>query len=605
MKWLIRHLTVKGIQKKMMAAIILFLVLPLIFISYTYTRTIEEMIQDRIEEENSQMLAQISRSVDQKMQQMVNATNYFALSKSVRSVLFEGDIDYSADYKVAEKKYYNNYMVVNDSMSIVQNTILPGNNFHITLFDLQGNNYTSQPKRTANKDDHWREEDWFEKTIELKGYMLWTFHYDAETNRYLVTLSRLVNESVEGKWQGVITITSDAEALFGSILGSYGSDLVMLVNHEERVIASSQSGDMSGSTPSFALSEDLNVNHIIINDGSEKFFVSQRMMDKADWRLVSVSDYDTLFQQLIDLRTRNLLMIGGVLVLFIFISYIIISRIIQPIFQLIRSMEAVEQGDFESSIEVNGDDEIALLGRSFNRMILEINRLITGIHEEQEKEKALQLQILYAQINPHFLFNTLNAIKWIAIINKSKNVAKLIGDLGRLLEMSIKDIDQPIPFSEELANLMSYVNLQQARYNKKQSILYQIDKDCNSCMVPKLILQPIVENALIHGMDGSRSENMTVTVQAHLTSEANLEIKVIDDGKGIPAERLALIHEEGIRDVSGDRFSGIGLSNVHQRIKMRYGAIYGIGIESRENEGTQVTILLPGKEPTNDSSDDC
>jgi len=244
-------------------------------------------------------------------------------------------------------------------------------------------------------------------------------------------------------------------------------------------------------------------------------------------------------------------------------------------------------------------NEISILENEFNRMVVKQRELILRITEKerkiqetQRKESELKYEMLMAQINPHFLFNTLNTIKWSALMSGAQNVATMISHLGKLLEMSINRNGDTITLQEEIKNVESYFYIQKIRFYSAIELNCDIPEDTKECIVPKLILQPLVENAIIHAF--TKQDYGKISINSYKT-EKELIIIVADNGKGINNDLLRNRLEKHSDGDTISKFSGIGINNVNGRIKLRYGNEYGLEFQSKEGSGTRVTVRLPIK----------
>lgn len=347
-------------------------------------------------------------------------------------------------------------------------------------------------------------------------------------------------------------------------------------------------------------------NHFIEKIGKTKNFVSWREIGNTGWFLVKISDYDQKFKELSAIKVETFLFSVVVLVIFIVVSTLISYGITAPIKKLKRLINKVENGDLAVKSSFEGNDEIAELGRSFNQMILKLNELITKIKDEQRLKEEMQLELMQAQINPHFIFNTLNTIKWTAIINQATNTAELIEDFGRIIGTSIKGIDKLVTLKEELSNVRSYLNIQKARFNYPFQEMFQIPEDIYACKIPKFILQPLVENSITHGFGDQFEKGLNLKITAY-QEEKRIIIEVKDDGCGISEEKLNQIMSEAWKNSNNRRFNGIGIYNVHKRIQLMFGKDFGLQVESRPGIGTTVKLILPliAEEDSHDQSNDC
>jgi two-component system, sensor histidine kinase YesM len=256
--------------------------------------------------------------------------------------------------------------------------------------------------------------------------------------------------------------------------------------------------------------------------------------------------------------------------------------------RMMSVIKKVEQGDLKARTEVKSNDEVGQLGHSLNNMIGEMQILIDKLIREEQEKKEVELEALHAQINPHFLYNTLNTIKWMAKIQGNTGISKAITALVKLLRISTNLGRDMISLREEIDYVMNYIVIQKLRFSKSVNIVYNIEDSCLNLSVPKLILQPIVENSFIYGMEDEQHE-LNIELKAYI-KENKLIIEVHDDGPGIEEEVLKNILTNATDKA---RFSKVGLNNVNQRIKIYCGSEFGLKIETDLGIGTKVTVNLP------------
>lgn len=288
-------------------------------------------------------------------------------------------------------------------------------------------------------------------------------------------------------------------------------------------------------------------------------------------------------------RTLNiiLLFIGMTVLISIFASQMFTRRIKR----LVKHMRVIEKGDFDVQVAVGSEDEIGYLERSFNSMCKKIGEYIKTVYLSEIKTKTSELKALQAQINPHFMFNTLESIRVTALINEDKQAAKMIHILGNLFRWNIKMKDMIVDISDEMDYIRSYIELQKYRYNSF-AFEMNVDEPVLKLGIPKLILQPVIENAIYHGI-GSMAEHGKLAVEGRVAGDT-VEIRVMDNGQGVDEDKLRDINQSLQVESSGDNdLYSIGLSNVQQRLNLLFGKAYGLKIASEAGKGTTVTITIP------------
>ena len=227
------------------------------------------------------------------------------------------------------------------------------------------------------------------------------------------------------------------------------------------------------------------------------------------------------------------------------------------------------------------EDEIGVISDNFDSMLKRVNELIEKTKLQEVEKRDLEIRMLQAQINPHFLFNTLNSLKWTALMNQDYTVSEGLSSLAELLRNTIIDKNEFVTIREELENIKNYFVIQKIRYGNSFDVQYEVDELLLENKVIKFILQPIVENSIIHGIDENK-ENQKIIIKI-MSEEENILISIKDNGKGFNSK-------EKIKD---NKLSGIGWNNVDERIKLTFGLDYGTNIYSEVNKGTIVKIVIP------------
>ncbi len=275
-------------------------------------------------------------------------------------------------------------------------------------------------------------------------------------------------------------------------------------------------------------------------------------------------------------------------VLLVWLSRSMAKRIVKPIETICEAMSVIEQGNWDRLVTVDSDDEFATMAHGINHMVAQLNEQFRTNLERQDRLRLAEYKNLQAQISPHFLSNTLESIKWLARLHKDDEIQTIVEKLGILLKSGMVFKKDMIELGDELNVVKSYLTIQQIRYEDKFSVLLSVPEELLGCKVPNLVIQPIVENAIVHGVERKRG-HITLAIRAERI-EDTLVVTIMDDGAGIPADRLNRILGD---DLPGADRESIGLRNVHNRLKLYFGEPYGIRIESKEGSGTTVTVRMP------------
>lgn len=318
---------------------------------------------------------------------------------------------------------------------------------------------------------------------------------------------------------------------------------------------------------------------------------SIKTMENSDWRVVGVSYLD----ELVTSRRRDmvrllLLLFLAVLVTALFCSLLLSRMISRPIQGLVEAMRAFERNAAEFAyLPVRGSKEILALSESFQHMVVQIQELMTKVRGEEISLRKTELKALQAQINPHFLYNTLDAIGWMCEEGRSQEAVEMVNSLARLFRISISKGHELIPIAKEVEHAKSYLMIQKFRYKNQFVYEFQIDEACLPYLCNKITLQPIIENAIYHGINRMVDQGR-IDIRIYEEGE-DIVFQVEDNGVGMTQEQCRQILASEASDHNG--IGGIGIKNVNDRIKIYFGEEYGMRITSELDEGTCVTIRMP------------
>lgn len=345
-----------------------------------------------------------------------------------------------------------------------------------------------------------------------------------------------------------------------------------------------------------------------LTDNGEQYMVVSKEIMINGWQVFGLKSRKTLLGNLKVLRTMILRVMGGVFLIGVSAILFLSHQLTDSLRRLERQMRYVQNGDLDVRFFYPYKDEVGSLAKSFNYMIGEIQNLVKKqeetieelkeernhvAHVQMQKRKA-ELKALQAQINPHFLYNTLNAITWQAADQGAEEIGVLSSSLGRFFRISLSKGAEVISLKEEADHAASYLEIQSIRYHGELKFEISIDEAWKSCQVIKLILQPLAENSIYHGIREKPCSGMIRiwAEEGRVEGRRLLLLYVWDDGAGIPKEKLALINEN-LRDGRTDHSEGYGIYNVNERLRLFYGEEYGLQYESQEGQWTKGILTLP------------
>ncbi|HTG67725.1 MAG TPA: sensor histidine kinase [Candidatus Udaeobacter sp.] len=312
--------------------------------------------------------------------------------------------------------------------------------------------------------------------------------------------------------------------------------------------------------------------------------------DYLGWKIYMGVNQDEMLKGSRSIRNFTIIIVVALFFLAAAVSWLLARGLSKPIYRLIRSMRAVEKGDFSIPAAQEREDEIGRLESSYGRMVYRMGELILSIEEKERQKRHAELYALRARIQPHFLYNTLNSIRMLAILQQSTQIAKLIQSLNKLLHANMKLDSELVSLEDEIRMLKDYTNLMDLRYTNVFEVEWKIPETVQNASVPPMLLQPILENAIFHGANGLERK-LNIAVSASLTGDNRiLIIEIRDDGAGFRDGMLAL---QGDNEEDANS-SHIGLRNVRDRIRLRFGEEYGLSAKRDEGQ-TFVILKMPYK----------
>ncbi len=316
-----------------------------------------------------------------------------------------------------------------------------------------------------------------------------------------------------------------------------------------------------------------------------------QISSKSGIIVMEVLDLEVLTQDRMLLFRTVMVIFVACLIIGVFLSALFGQQLQRPIDRLVGHIGRIAEGDFSQNPEIESGDEIGSVGKVVNDMSGQIEALMNQRLEDEKEKSSLELKMLQAQINPHFLYNTLDSIKWIAVIQKNSGIVKAVTALSRLLKNMAKGFHEKVTVEKELEFVKDYVTIEKLKYAELFDVQIQIDEEMlNKAMVVKLTLQPLIENAIFRGIEPSGKSG---TILIHIfADEESLYLVVRDDGVGIPEEKMGGLLADSER-LKGDRMSSIGMANVDRRIKLTYGEDYGLSIDSQVGKYTEITVKVP------------
>ena len=328
--------------------------------------------------------------------------------------------------------------------------------------------------------------------------------------------------------------------------------------------------------------------HKEIFEGNERI-VTVDTMSYTGWKLVSVIPTSNPYMGMKDIRYFVMMVISITLLAMLILNRFVARRVTRPLIKLNDSIREIEMGKANPDVYIGGPSEVEHLGRTLRASYDQINELMRDMVASQEEKRKAELDALQSQINPHFLYNTLDSIVWMIEGEKYNDAVFMITQLASLFRVSLSSGKTIIPIGDEIRHASNYMNIQKVRFKDAFSVEFDIDEEIKNYCTVKLIVQPILENAVYYGVKDM--EDGEIVVRGFVGDDGDIYITVSDNGFGMSSSQTELLLTDDTR--VRKKGSGVGLINVQRRIQLRFGEQYGLKIESEPDEGTTVTIHLP------------
>ncbi|WP_198543921.1 sensor histidine kinase [Petroclostridium xylanilyticum] len=458
--------------------------------------------------------------------------------------------------------------------------------------------------------------EWFQNAYQAKGKLVWTNCFynnsaeqilknsntdiNAQLNQFML-IRYIVNEK-NFKDIGYIAISINLENMSRLIdnirFGKHGN--LYIINESGNILASENRGQLLKT-----IEFDKNtMNRVMSYNGSQSFFegtvgkeqsfIFSAPLSINNWKLIITIPVSEL-KNSVSSTLLSIISIG-ILSFFVIasISTFILNNVSHPLKKIVTSIKEIRNGNLSQKVNVKGCLEVNQLSTEFNFMIDKINSLLDKIVDEQKALRKSELKALRAQINPHFLYNTLDSIKWLVLSGNAHKASKLIASLSTFFRIGLSGGSEEILIKEEVEHAKHYLFIQKLRCGEMMDYLIDVEPEIEQLKTPKLILQPIVENAIIHGLN-KKEGNGFIKIIVKKRDDRTIAYEITDNGIGMKPEELeelnVKINDPLLQSTAGNH--GYAIRNVNQRIKLCYGDGYGITYKSKYNVGTKVTVTIP------------
>lgn len=577
----------KSIQSTMMlsfsglmaVAVLIFLMIALNFTSQT--------IYENSNNYTSQIVRQVNYDIDAYIDYMENISSVMAKSGDISLYLFEEEQS-EEDIEEERERILTQFNTIMESREDIYNVAAVAEN---------GRYIMNRGEEDLTPYIDIRKLDWYQAAMESPtGIAVSSSHVQnaiKSSYKWVITLSRVLVNNRTGAKEGLFFIDLNYSAISdlcnNNTIGNKG--YIFVLDDKGNVIYHPKQQLMYGGLHTEHIEEIMacEKDSLTVRDGTERKLYTLSRSQKTGWTVVGAAYTSELLKKNKQARMLYILA-AAILILAVFaISNILSREITKPLRRLSESMSRVEKGEFDrANVDVTMENEIGSLGKSYNLMTERIHTLMEqNVYEQKQKRKS-ELKALQAQINPHFLYNTLDSIIWMSEAGQSDEVVEMTSALAKLLRQSISNDHEQVELGQEMEYVKNYLTIQKMRYQDKLEYTIEVDPQVRHVMIVKLVLQPIVENAIYHGIKYKGSKG-TLRIRAFAESE-DVCIVIEDNGIGMDDTALNIIFDETQKI---HKQNGVGVPNVQKRLKLYYGDKYGITYESKVGIGTRATIRIP------------
>ena len=565
-----------SIQSVIFATVAVLVLSAVVIVTGVSMRFTNTSIFENSSQYTQTIIQQMNQNIDSYIDYMENIAYLISSNEDVQDYLFSDEIDSEGRYRILKQ-----FETILDSRSDIRN---------VGIISKSGRMLINNGSKSVNHDLNINTQEWYTQALNSpEGPTLTSSHVQhiiSGERPWVITLSRGIRDrSGSGEKEGVFFIDLNYSAISGlcdqSTVGTKGYAFILdakgnIVYHPQQQLIYSGFKEEKG----MDLKEGTHI--------QEQAIYTVKNLENCDWKIVGVCYVDEMITEKVSSAVSRLLIVLCLVMGAVFLLGWAFSELFSaPVRQLADDMHRFEKNAENFVFEpMAGTTEITTLSNSFEHMVVKIQKLMEQVRQEEITLRKTELKALQAQINPHFLYNTLAANAWMCEDGKNEDAEEMVTALARLFRISISKGHELIPIEKEVEHAKSYLKIENYRYKNKFTYSFEVEESCLSYLCNKITLQPIIENAIYHGVKQMIDEG-EIWIRIFEDGE-DIIFQVEDNGIGMTEEQC----REILRKEPGDR-TGIGIKNVNDRIKIYFGSNYGLNITSELDEGTCVTIRMP------------
>lgn len=577
---------------------IIILIISVTYGLYSYTISVEQ-VRERISTANSEVVKQISSNISFLQNDTIDLSSFIAINNGIQTVL---QSSYNEEIPLPKQQLQNLNAMEFILSAIVTKDYLSG----IILYDTKGHhiyNEFTDGSSGINDLNVSSSIDIYKKINSYDGKPFW-FSTDSNSGKLLqnnsnskICMGRVIKNADTNEKIGYIILfinKATVEYIYKNNLHSNGESF-FIIDENNKLVSNTgkpinqntikEINELTNSGPQ----EQSSFNTKIDNDS---MLVTYSPITSSGWRIYYSVPMKNMIDQISSIKRFTILMIFFAIIFTFPFILMISTYFTAPIKKLLTSMKKFEKGDFDERVDFKYSDEIGMLGNGYNKMVGNIKELIDTSYKLQIKEKEAELRALQAQINPHFLYNTLNTIYWKAVKTDQYEISEMTLLLSQLFRLTLNMGKDWVTLADEKELIYCYLSLQSIRFKDRLTFTIDIDPSLLKCMTPKLILQPFVENAVIHGI-GDRTEGGHISISANLIND-KLCFVIHDNGLGMNSEMVKALNSSDFDTNEAQlKQGGYAIRNVVERLKLTFNEEYSLKFMSKLGEGTCIEIEIP------------
>jgi len=581
------------LRNKLMASLLLVSILPLFVYMLLASHKTSSLLSSHIRFSANQGFQQTVSFLSYKMQRIVNLsdviiqTNRSDSERSIYTILKHETGSYDLHQQFQDMNYLTGYLrSFEDHVDVDRVRLYVSSSF-----------FYSDENQNLYGVDTVAATPWFVRLSEENEKLLWCppslFVGESNNPGQIFSLARLIRDPdnymkvigvlrLDLQERGVSAMLEQANTVQNSITFIYNEQGDIVSGSDANALAKLGIVRSNSEGTSRLVSDWQNV--------SDKNLVLSQRLNDSDWTMVTIIPYTEILSESEKLRSELSWMVALFGAFACLIAFLLSRTMTRRLSTLNSRMKDVQTGNMDAIATSQGEDEIGELGKTYNYMLDKMRLMHKEQYELGLEMKNTELKALQSQINPHFLYNTLDLVNWMAQQNRTDEIVKIVKALSKFYRLTLNQGKDMISVRDELLHILFYMEIQNTRFYQQIRYVEEVAEEVGDYSIPKITLQPIIENAILHGILGKKEKEGTILVQGWKENQ-EIVLRVEDDGVGIPPERLDRLNRE--ESSGGSANSGYGLKNVNERIKIYFGARYGISFEARPGGGTRVTVRIP------------